>query len=130
MSQRLTGPPSPILLKEWIPSASRRRPHAGSSATAATVSNCVATNSAARLGRSDAAAAGGVTPCTIGRTGWPIGTSGTPTPASSSAKSGGVHTHASAPSARNRTASPTIGPTSPRDPYVDNNTRISLLPFP
>src|SRR5215208_4210177 len=33
MSQRLTGPPSPILLKEWIPSASRRRPHSGSSAS-------------------------------------------------------------------------------------------------
>src|ERR671916_878664 len=32
MSQRLTGPLSPILLKEWIPSASRRRPHSGSSA--------------------------------------------------------------------------------------------------
>ena len=32
MSQCLTGPPSPILLKEWIPSASRRRPHSGSSA--------------------------------------------------------------------------------------------------
>src|SRR5438309_9345694 len=26
MSQRLTGPPSPMLLKEWIPSASRRKP--------------------------------------------------------------------------------------------------------
>src|SRR5215213_2991037 len=36
----------------------------------------------------------------------------------------------SAPSTRNRTASPTIGSTSPRDPYVDNNARISLLPFP
>jgi hypothetical protein len=28
MSQRLTGPPSPILLKEWIPRMSRRMPHA------------------------------------------------------------------------------------------------------
>ncbi len=35
-----------------------------------------------------------------------------------------------AASACNRTASPTIGSTSPRDSYVDNNTRISLLPFP
>src|SRR5215213_2355332 len=87
------------------------------SATAATVSNCAATNSAARRGRS--AADGGVAPVTSGRTGWPTGTSGTPTRASSSA-----------PSARNRTASPTIGSTSPRDPYVDNNTPISLLPFP
>jgi hypothetical protein len=29
-----------------------------------------------------------------------------------------------------RTASPTIGSTSPSDSYVDNNTRISLLTFP
>jgi hypothetical protein len=28
------------------------------------------------------------------------------------------------------TASPAIGSTSPRDPYVDNNTRISCLQFP
>jgi hypothetical protein len=60
----------------------------------------------------------------------PVATSGTPTRASGSAKSGGAHTHASAPSARNRTASPTIGPTSPRDPYVDDDTRISLPRFP
>ena len=32
MSQRLAGPGSPILLKEWTPSASRRRPYSGSSA--------------------------------------------------------------------------------------------------
>jgi hypothetical protein len=38
--------------------------------------------------------------------------------------------HPSAPSARSRTANPTVGSTSPRDAYVDNNTRISLLPFP
>jgi hypothetical protein len=44
--------------------------------------------------------------------------------------SGGVHTRTSESSARNRTASPTIGSTSPRDLYVDNNTRISLIPFP
>ena len=55
----------------------------------------------------------------------PIGTGGTPTRASSSAKSGGAHTRTSAPSARDCTASPTIGSTSPRHPYVDNNTRIS-----
>src|ERR671918_591660 len=36
----------------------------------------------------------------------------------------------SAPSARDCTASPTIGSTSPRDPYVDNNTRIFAPPFP
>jgi hypothetical protein len=36
-----------------------------------------------------------------------------------------AHTRTSAPSARDCTASPTIGSTSPRDPYVDNNTRIS-----
>src|SRR5215217_5152359 len=98
------------------------------SATAATVSNCAATNSVARRGRS--AADAGVASYTIGRTGWPTGCSGTPTRASSSAKSGGAHTRISAPSAPNRTASPTIGSTSPCDPYVDNNTHISLLPFP
>src|ERR687897_2360187 len=91
------------------------------SAAAATVSNRAATNSAARRGRS--AADGGVAPVTSGRTGWPPGTSGAPTRASSSAKSGGAHTRTSAPS-------PPIGSTSPRDPYVDNNTSISLLPFP
>jgi hypothetical protein len=46
------------------------------------------------------------------------------TPAATSAS------HPSAPRARNCTGSPTIGSTFPRDPYVDNNTRISLLPFP
>src|SRR5215204_2452096 len=60
----------------------------------------------------------------------PVATSGTPTRASRSAKSGGAHTDISAPSARNCTASPTIGSRSPSDSYVDNNTRISLLPFP
>lgn len=39
-------------------------------------------------------------------------------------------TRTSAPSARNCTASPTSGSTSPRDPYVDKNTRTSRLPFP
>jgi len=39
---------------------------------------------------------------TAARTDWPDGTSGTPTPASRSAKSGGAHTRTSAPSARNR----------------------------
>src|SRR5437879_6466985 len=33
MSQRLTGPPSPMLLKEWIPSAPRRKPYSCSSAS-------------------------------------------------------------------------------------------------
>jgi hypothetical protein len=99
------------------------------SAAAAIVSNCVATNSAARRGAS--AADGGVAPVTIGRTGRPTDTSGTLTPASSSTNtlSGGAHTRTSAPSARNRTASPTSGSTSPRDPYVDNNTRMSRLLF-
>ena len=45
-------------------------------------------------------------------------------------ESGGAHTCTSAPSSRNRTASPTSGSTSPRPPYVDNNTRIPLLPSP
>ncbi len=55
----------------------------------------------------------------------PAGTRGTPTSASRSAQSGGAHARASTPSARNRTASPTSGSTSPLPPYVDNNTRIS-----
>jgi hypothetical protein len=57
-------------------------------------------------------------------------TSGAPTRAYSSAKSGGAHKGISAPRARNRTASPTIASTFPSDSYVDNNTRISPLPFP
>ncbi len=66
------------------------------------------------------------------RSGRPNGTSGMPTRASISANSssGGAHTRASAPSARSCTASATIGSTSPRDPYVDNNTRTSRPPFP
>ena len=93
-------------------------------AAAAIVSNCAAINAAARRGRS---AAGGVALVTIGRTGWPVATSGTPTPASRAANSssGGAHTRTCAPSARNRTASPTSGSTSPREPVVDNNTRTS-----
>ena len=79
------------------------------------------------------AADGGVFPVntwrTISRTEWPAGTSGTPTRASRSAKSGGAHTRTSAPSARSAPASPTIGSTSPRDPYVDNNTRTCRPPF-
>jgi hypothetical protein len=50
--------------------------------------------------------------------------------ASRSAQSGGAHTRTSAPSARNRTASPTSGSTPPRESYVDNDTRTSRLPFP
>src|SRR6266700_8205013 len=98
------------------------------SAAAASVSNCAANISAASRGTS--AADGGVGPCTSGRTGGPTGTSGTPTSASRSAQSGGAHTRTSAPSARNRTASPTSGSTPPRESYVDKSTRISLLPFP
>src|SRR5207244_930720 len=66
---------------------------------------------------------------TLGHRHTSIGTSGTPTRASSSARSGGAHTRTSAPRVRNCTASPAIGLRSPRDPYVDN-TRISQLPFP
>jgi hypothetical protein len=55
----------------------------------------------------------------------PIGTSGTPTLPSSSEQSGGAHTGTSAPRVGNFTASPTVGSTSPRDPYVDNPTRTS-----
>ena len=91
-------------------------------AATATVSYWAAMNSATRRVRSSAADGR-----THERHGWPNGTSGTPTPVSSSANSssGGAQTRGSAPSARNCTASPTSGSTSPRDPYVDNNTRIS-----
>jgi Aconitase family (aconitate hydratase) len=60
----------------------------------------------------------GVAPCISGRTGGPIGTSGTPSWASRCAQSGGAHTRTCAPSSRNRTASATSGSTSPRPPYV------------
>jgi hypothetical protein len=95
------------------------------SAARATVSYCASMYSATRRVRSSA-----VDGRTHERHGRPNGTSGTPTPASSStnSSSGGAHTRTSAPSARSCTASPTIGSTSPRDPYVDNNTRISRLP--
>ncbi len=97
-------------------------------AAAATASNCAATNSAARRGRS--AAGRGVAAVRPDQLGLRTGTSGTPTSGSRSAQSCGAHTRTSAPSARNRTASPTSGSTSPRDPCVDNNTRTSRLPFP
>ena len=69
----------------------------------------------------------GLTPITIGMTPEPAGM--TPVAISvlhpSDARRG-----RSAPGAHNRTARPTIGSTSPRDPYVANTTRISLLTFP
>jgi hypothetical protein len=61
----------------------------------------------------------------LGHRDTPVGSRGTPTRASSSAQSGDVHIRTSAPSARECTASLTIGSTPPRDPYIDNNTRIS-----
>src|SRR5207249_4771186 len=76
---------------------------------------------------------GGLGPATTERTVGPSGTRGTPARASSAANSssGGAHTRACAPSSRSRTASPASGSTSPRDPHVDNNTRISGSPvFP
>lgn len=98
------------------------------SAAAVTASNCPAITSAARCGRPDAGGASFV----HARADRLTGTSGTPTPPKRCAKSssGGAHTRTSAPSSRNPTASPTSGSTSPRDPYVDNNTRISRHPFP
>ena len=66
--------------------------------------------------RGTSATDGRVAPCTSWRTGGPAGTSGTPTWASRSAQSGGAHTRTSAPSSRNRTASPASGSTSPRPP--------------
>src|SRR5215217_8223049 len=94
------------------------------SAAAGSLSNCSAINSAASRGTS--ATDGGVAPCISVRTG---GTSGTSNWVSRSAQSGGAHTRTSAPSSRNRTASATSGSTSPRPPYVDNNTRISRPHF-
>src|SRR5262249_53615139 len=64
-----------------------------------------------------------------GPPGWPTGPRGTPAPALRSARSCGAPTRTSAQSARNRTACLTSGSTLPRPPYVDNNTRISCLPF-
>lgn len=96
------------------------------SAAAATASYVAASNAAVRWAR-PSAAVGAVpvtTALTTGRKGRPIGASGRPTVSSSSAKSGGAHTRTSAPSACRPTASPTIGSTSPRDPYAINNTRI------
>jgi hypothetical protein len=88
-------------------------------------SNWPAISSAARRGRSPDD--GGVAAVVSSRADRPTGTSGTPTPASRAANSssGGAHTSTSAPCSRNRTASATIGSTSPRDPYVDSNARIS-----
>jgi hypothetical protein len=115
------------------PAAAVVRPAATStshpSAAEATASACPAITPAAR-----SAADGGIFPVntwrTISRTDWPAGTSGTPTRASRSEKSGGAHTRTSTPSARSAPANPTIGSTSPRDPYVDNNTRTCRPPFP
>src|SRR5215475_14533115 len=97
------------------------------SAAAVTLSNQVAINSAVSRGTSSGD--GGVAPCTSARTGSPTGTSGTPTSASRSVQSGGAHTSASAPSARNRTPSAASGSTPPRESYVDNSTRIPRLHF-
>src|SRR5215207_7699731 len=98
-----------------------------SSAAAGSLSNCSAINSAWIRGTS--ATDGRVAPSSSWRTGRPSGTSGTPTSASRSAQSGGAHIRTSAPSPRNRTASATSGSTSPRPPYVDNNTRIRYTHF-
>lgn len=78
--------------------------------------NWLAINSAARWGR--LAFDGGGAAVVSLRADCPTPTMHTPTPASRSAKSssGGAHTRTSAPSSRNRTASPTSGSTSPRDP--------------
>ncbi|GLZ37092.1 hypothetical protein Acsp05_07170 [Actinokineospora sp. NBRC 105648] len=89
-----------------------------------TAANCRAINSAARWGNDDGAGAALVRALAD----WPTGTIGTPTSANRPEKSGGAHTRTSTPRARNRTASPTTGSTSPRDPYVDNTTRTSELP--
>ncbi|MDT7747391.1 MAG: hypothetical protein QOD96_1053 [Pseudonocardiales bacterium] len=91
-----------------------------------TASNWLAITSVAYRGMDDGGGAAAVSALADG----PTGTIGTPTPASRSAKSGGAHTRTWAPSSRNRTARATTGSTSPRLPYVDNNTRTQRLPFP
>jgi hypothetical protein len=45
------------------------------------------------------------------------------------AQSGGAHTRTCEPSARNRTANPTIGSMPPREAYVDNNTHVFTTPI-
>jgi hypothetical protein len=69
-------------------------------------------------------------PCTKSRTDLPAAIIGTPILATCSAKSGGAHILTSTPCARNWTANANIGSTSPRDPHVDNNTRILATPIP
>ena len=96
------------------------------SAAGATVSNCIATKLAAVFGAS--AGVSGFSPCSMSRSDLPIGISGTPARSASSAKSGGAQTRTSTPSPRNATANPIIGSTSPREPHVDNNTRIRTTP--
>jgi hypothetical protein len=63
----------------------------------------------------------------IGRIGRPLGSASTSIPESNSANSlsGGTRIRNSAPIPRNRTVSAANASTSPRVPYVDNNTRIS-----
>jgi len=59
----------------------------------------------------------------------PVGTSGTPTPGSSSAKSGDVNTHTSAPNPGDRSTRSNSGSMSPHDPCVGNDTRIFVTPI-
>ncbi len=84
------------------------------SAAEATASNCPAITSAARRGRASAGGAAFVHTRADSLT----PTTGTPTSPNRRAKSssGGAHTRTSAPASRSRTASPTSGSTSPRDP--------------
>jgi len=98
-----------------------------SSATAGSLSNCSSINSAMRRGTS--ATDAGFVPCISSRTDGPSGTSGTSNCANRSAQSGGAHTCTCALSSRARTASANSGSTSPRPPYVDNNTRMSRPHF-
>ena len=96
------------------------------SAAAPTLSNAAALTSTMRRGTS--AGVGGLAACTSWCTGGPKGTSGTPASASRSAQSGGAHISTSAPSSRNRTASPTSGSTPPRESYVNSSTRTFAFP--
>jgi hypothetical protein len=60
----------------------------------------------------------------VQRSSGPTGVNGIPMPSIQSPKSGGAHIRTSCPTARNCSASATTGWTSPRDPIVDNSTRI------
>ena len=95
------------------------------SAAAGSVSNRAATSSAAS--RNASSADGAFSLVVTDRVEGPSGMSVTPTRARSAvnSSSGGAHTRTSAPSSRSRSARAASGSMSPREPQVDNRTRMS-----